>query len=252
MTLRGLLWTLIALLVANLALALWNNRMDPTEASPEEYASAPAAPCYLPHYDDPAALLAPPYLNPVEPAPLEALQEDFSDRREDAGPFFVDALPEALQEGLADENTGEILTIVRIVDGDTFELSDGTRVRLIGIDAPEMHPSGKLSRDAERTGMDRKEIQALGRRATEHASTLALGRPVELEYGAGPETDFYDRTLAYVWVLDEQGRRLYRVNDFMVIDGYAETYSRAPFEYMEEYQEYERQARLEERGLWED
>ena len=142
------------------------------------------------------------------------------------------------------------LTVARIVDGDTFELSDGTMLRLIGIDTPEVHPSPKLSRDVERSDMDRETIRELGRRASAYAAELALGKSVELEYGSGRRTDRYGRTLAYVWVLDEYGRRLYRVNDRLVADGYANIYSGIPFEYSDEYLEYEREAREEGRGLW--
>ena len=71
-----------------------------------------------------------------------------------------------------------------------------------------------------------------------------------MEYGSGRRTDRYGRTLAYVWVLDEYGQRLYRVNDRLVANGYANIYSGIPFEYSDEYLEYERAAREEERGLW--
>ena len=53
-----------------------------------------------------------------------------------------------------------------------------------------------------------------------------------------------------VWVLDEYGQRLYRVNVRLVAAGYANIYSGIPFEYGDEYLEYERAAREEERGLW--
>ncbi len=77
-----------------------------------------------------------------------------------------------------------------------------------------------------------------------------LSRPVKFGYDSGRRTDRYGRTLAYVWVLDGYGRRLYRVNDRLVADGYANIYSGVPFEYSDEYLEYEREAREEGRGLW--
>lgn len=72
---------------------------------------------------------------------------------------------------------GQDLTVARIVDGDTFELSDGRSVRLIGIDTPEKHPSAKLDSDAERSGQDKATIQMLGELASRHAAELALGKP---------------------------------------------------------------------------
>ena len=49
-------------------------------------------------------------------------------------------------------NYADIL-VQRAVDGDTLKLENGERVRLIGIDTPEMHESDKLYRDSQ--GQDR-------------------------------------------------------------------------------------------------
>ena len=56
--------------------------------------------------------------------------------------------------------------VERVVDGDTLLLTNGERVRLIGVDTPEVHQSKKLYRDAKRSGRDIKTIKALGRRAS--------------------------------------------------------------------------------------
>ena len=53
---------------------------------------------------------------------------------------------------LAGSASAQQLTVSRVVDGDTFELSDGRTVRLIGVDTPEKHMSSKLRRDARRSG----------------------------------------------------------------------------------------------------
>lgn len=52
-------------------------------------------------------------------------------------------------------------TIVRVVDGDTFVLDDGRRVRLYGVDCPELH-------------------QPYGDRAAELAKTVVLDRRVRI------------------------------------------------------------------------
>ena len=241
MSVRALLLILIVLLAANLGMEIWY-RMDPPEVSRSEGVLAPAPFLYDPqYYDDNASVLPPSYYyDPGLPLPFH---EEFQ------GAFPADA-DRTLTPDLYDHTATP--TVTRIVDGDTFELSDGTILRLIGIDTPEVHPSPKLSRDAERSDMDRETIRELGRRASAYAAELALGKPIELEYGSGRRTDRYGRTLAYVWVLDEYGRRLYRVNDRLVADGYANIYSGIPFEYSDEYLEYERQAREEGRGLWGD
>ena len=64
----------------------------------------------------------------------------------------------------------------RAVDGDTLKLENGERVRLIGIDTPEMHESAKLYRDSKKSGQDVKTIQALGRKAYYFTRDLVEGK----------------------------------------------------------------------------
>ncbi len=72
--------------------------------------------------------------------------------------------------------------VKRVVDGDTIELGDGRRIRIIGIDAPE--------RNAR-----------LGAVATARVAELAAGHLVRLEFD-GPRSDRYGRILAHVWIGD--------------------------------------------------
>jgi micrococcal nuclease len=74
----------------------------------------------------------------------------------------------------------ETATVAKVVDGDTIELSDGRRVRYIGINTPE--------RD-----------QPYYKEATEANRQLVAGQEVQLELDQDT-FDQYGRTLAYVWV----------------------------------------------------
>lgn len=65
-------------------------------------------------------------------------------------------------------------TVDRVVDGDTFVLADGEKVRILGIDAPED--------DAN---------------STQHLAGLIEGQDVVLEQ-EGDKRDKYGRMLAYV------------------------------------------------------
>jgi hypothetical protein len=60
----------------------------------------------------------------------------------------------------------DLATVVKIVDGDTLDVTlNGRteRIRLIGVDTPEVYETEKLRRDVARTGQDKKTIQALAR-----------------------------------------------------------------------------------------
>jgi endonuclease YncB( thermonuclease family) len=146
------------------------------------------------------------------------------------------------------------LTVSRVIDGDTFQLSDGQRVRLIGIDTPETHASDKLNRDAASMGVSRERIQALGRLSTNHAEKMVLNRRVRLEYdqanAASGHKDRYGRTLAYVFVEGES----VSVNERMIREGYANAYTTYAFNraLQERFRQVEGEARLAGRGLWND
>ena len=141
-------------------------------------------------------------------------------------------------------------TVVRAVDGDTLEVALNGRhekVRLIGVDTPEVFESQKLHRDVARTHQDEKTIQALGKRASEFTKSLVhTGDQVELEYGQEPR-DKYHRVLAFVWLAD--GRLL---NEVIICEGFGNALTRYPFrtDYMERFRACERQAREGEKGLW--
>lgn len=93
----------------------------------------------------------------------------------------------------------EWISVKRIYDGDTLKLKDGRKVRLIGIDAPELHRNDKLYRDAERTHRDAKTLLKMGKKSYEVLKKLVGKGPVRLEFDQ-TSRDKYQRSLAYVYV----------------------------------------------------
>ena len=78
--------------------------------------------------------------------------------------------------------TVEWYQVLRVIDGDTVELSNGI-IRFIGIDAPE------------------KKDEPLGEEATEANRKLVEGKQVRLEYDVQKQGT-HGRTLAYVYIND--------------------------------------------------
>jgi len=141
-------------------------------------------------------------------------------------------------------NYADIL-VKRAVDGDTLLLENGERVRLIGIDTPEMHESNKLYRDAERSKEDISTIQELGRRAYEFTKNLVEGKRVSLEFDV-EKHDKYGRLLAYVYLKDGTF-----VNAEIVKQGYAKVSTYSPnVKYADLFLRLSREARENRRGLW--
>jgi micrococcal nuclease len=142
------------------------------------------------------------------------------------------------------QNYSDIL-VTRAVDGDTLVLENGERVRLIGIDTPEMHESSKLDRDSNRSKTDKSAIQQMGKRSYEFTRQLVEGKRVSLEFDV-ERRDRYDRLLAYAYLKDGTF-----VNAEIVKQGYASLMTYPPnVKYVEIFQKLYQQALENRRGLW--
>jgi micrococcal nuclease len=166
--------------------------------------------------------------------------------------------------------------ISKVIDGDTFVLSNGEHVRLVGIDTPESRINAKLERDNKRTGEDAKTVIEMGKKATEFTRKLVEGKKVYLEYDI-QQRDRYGRLLAYVYLIDKTDTDeallemagllnvpsgdLLRgnlkgafpfVNATIIKAGYAQVMTVPPnVKYQELFLELEKEAREQRRGLWE-
>lgn len=122
------------------------------------------------------------------------------------------------------------LKVVKVIDGDTVVLSDGRTVRYIGIDTPER---GEPFYEAAKN-FNRKLVQ---------------GKTVELEFDV-ERYDRYGRVLAYVFVTERTGRRVF-VNAEMVRNGFARIYTKPPnVKYADLLVRLQEEARENRRGLW--
>ncbi|MBU3933118.1 MAG: thermonuclease family protein [Candidatus Omnitrophica bacterium] len=137
------------------------------------------------------------------------------------------------------------ILVTRAVDGDTLVLENKERVRLIGIDTPEMHESNKLNRDAQRSGQDVETIKQLGRQSYAFTKKLVEGKRVRLEFDV-ERFDKYKRILAYVYLEDGTF-----VNARIVQEGYASLMTYPPnVKYADLFLKLYQEARQNQRGLW--
>lgn len=145
----------------------------------------------------------------------------------------------------AQANYADIL-VTKVFDGDTLRIAGGEKVRLLGIDAPEMYESDKLYRDARRSGQDIGTIIALGRKSYQFTRQLAEGKKVRLEFDV-QQRDKYGRLLAHVFISDTQ---LF-LNAEILKQGYAEVMIIPPnVKYADYFQGLYQEARENKRGLW--
>ena len=115
--------------------------------------------------------------------------------------------------------------VVRVIDGDTIELSDGKEIRLLGIDAPEKN-------------------EFYYEESKNFLKNLVLGKKVILEKDF-TDRDKYGRYLRYVFV-----DKVF-VNYELVRKGYAKAITRIPdVKYNDILIEAENEARKNKIGIW--
>jgi len=116
--------------------------------------------------------------------------------------------------------------VVGIVDGDTFELENGEKVRMIGINSPE-----------------KKDV--FGNKSKIYLGQLILGKTVTLKPdNISSNKDRYQRLLRYVY-LDEVD-----INLKMIEDGYAFAYLTYKFSKSQQYKKTQLQSQENNLGIW--
>lgn len=148
------------------------------------------------------------------------------------GKSKADIRPQTLSEiTVQPSSSPEIITpdtgkqVTKIVDGDTFVLSTGQTVRLIGIDAPERN-------------------DCFSGEATQKLKDLILAKEIKLEKDVS-ETDRYQRLLRYVWV-----DQIF-INDTLTREGFAKAYDYPPdSKFKDKFAQAEREAKENKHGLW--
>lgn len=121
---------------------------------------------------------------------------------------------------------GTTTKVTRVIDGDTFETETGEKVRLIGINAPEIS-------------------DIFGKEAKQYLSYLIENKTVDLQTdNISNDRDRYQRLLRYV-ILDDID-----INKKMVSDGYAFAYLKYRFSKSNEYEQAQLEARENNNGIW--
>jgi micrococcal nuclease len=160
--------------------------------------------------------------------------------------FYYYIYPKIQDKTKTSNRDKEYVIVSKVVDGDTFKLSNGEKVRLLGIDTPEYYESDKLDRDAETSGLDKKTIRKLGKLASDYVRNFVEGKKVYLvKEPYYDDRDKYGRLLR--WVYLEDGTF---INGKIISDGYAQVFEKFPVSKIDELRKLQREARENNKGLW--
>jgi len=144
-------------------------------------------------------------------------------RRDHDDSVVYSSLPPGAEQG----------TVRNVYDGDTLTLTDERRVRLLGIDTPEI-----------------KEGQPYAEEAKEYTKSRCDEKDVWLTFD-GDREDHYGRLLAFVWVKADGGYLC--VNEGIVAAGLASVYSPDSDSKTSNYDKLvalQKSAKEEKRGKW--
>lgn len=132
----------------------------------------------------------------------------------------------------------ESMHVEYVFDGDTVRLSDGRKVRMLGIDTPEVFSKKKtLSSEAKASGIKAREALRKILETQEMKVSLAYGQQ---------RFDHYGRTLAHLFTVDG-----INIQAKLLSQGYAVAFTTPPNDRQSDcYQQQEKQARQAKLGIW--
>ena len=144
----------------------------------------------------------------------------------------------AIHESLP--NDAEQHTVRNVYDGDTLTLTDERRVRLLGIDTPEI-----------------KENQPYAQEAKAYTKDRCNKEDIWLSFEPnGEREDHYGRLLCFVWVRSNDGGDGYLcINEGIVESGFAKAYHPGKGDKLKNWEklvELQSEARKAKRGVWTD
>lgn len=129
-------------------------------------------------------------------------------------------------------------TVKEVIDGDTIELTNGQKVRYIGINTPE-------------TSHPRKGIECFGKEAKQKNKEIMEGKIIYMAKDVS-ETDRYDRLLRFVYLPNPHAtHEALFVNQYLVEQGYAYASSYPPdISKNDIFNQAQKLAEEQNRGLW--
>lgn len=127
--------------------------------------------------------------------------------------------------------------VIQVIDGDTFKINTGEKVRLVGIDTPELHHP-------------KKPVQCFGREAMLKTKELVEGKVIRLEKDIS-EKDRYGRLLRFVYIPMLSPTPEIFINAYLVQEGYARVATFPPdVSKSDTFVQLAREAFINNKGLW--
>ena len=150
---------------------------------------------------------------------------------------------------------GQYSRVTVVVDGERLVMENGSRVKLVGVDALEKFSRPFIEKEMLRLGIDSRSVRTKADISAAYLSILVGSKNVLISYQDDIHLDQKgnggsEYRPAIVSVLDGSGALIYIVNKKMIEDGYALADTKSHFFYSNEFLRLEQQARNLKKGFW--
>ena len=136
------------------------------------------------------------------------------------------------------QHIDESVRVNYVHDGDTLQLEDGRKIRLLGIDTPEIFSKHQVISEDIKLGGERAKAEL-------QKQLSLVNQRISLAYGP-QRFDRYKRTLAHVFLPDGKN-----IQAWLVSHGHAIAFTTPPNDRMSDcYKKQEKQARDLKLGIW--
>jgi micrococcal nuclease len=185
--------------------------------------------------------------------------------------FAEHAVPPAKVMILSGNHT-ETYHVVRVIDAKTIELSNGERIRLIGVDGPDSENHKKDEENAKRLGIDLAHYQSFREKASAFIKRSIGSNQLRVEFDERHrkknDRDREGRLLAYLYIetlvpdtvdvseddwylhVPHQGRHNVFLNASLIRAGFCFTNRNAFFKHKDTFVLLEEEAKRKGHGLW--
>ena len=134
-------------------------------------------------------------------------------------------------------NYSRIVSVSRVIDGDTFVLSDSQHVRMLGVNCPEIARQNKPS-------------EPFANQASQKTKSLIEHKSIKLTFD-GKAFDIFGRLLAYVWLTDSKRKDSLFIQAELLKNGLARiSYYTKEKRYYSLFYNLRNTARKKKLGIW--
>ncbi|MCL5030249.1 MAG: thermonuclease family protein [Bacteroidetes bacterium] len=134
-------------------------------------------------------------------------------------------------------NYSRIVFVSRVIDGDTFVLSDSQHVRMLGVNCPEI-------------ARQNKQEEPFSNQAAQKTKSLIEHKTLKLTFD-GRAFDIFGRLLAYVWLTNSMGKDSIFVQAELLKNGFARiSYYTKEKRYYSLFYNLRNTARKKNLGIW--